>query len=174
VHSPKGGTSAIILALLAAISLPAATIEKRGAADWPTHNHFRFAAPLTAQVGTPVLVTQTLPANFNPDSLRVIAANSRDTVPSKVEWHAPNVEVSWLSAGPATYHVYFDLAAEGETARLAAPAMVGTGDRVTYGQAGVRGRLSVGLWAHPVALDFDNDGNRRSRVAGRGSTGRGR
>jgi len=37
--------------------------------------------------------------------------------------------------------------------------MVGTGDRITYGRAGVRSRLSVGLWAHPVALDYDGDGN---------------
>ena len=38
------------------------------------------------------------------------------------------------------------------------PAMIGTGDRVTYGTAGVRGRLAVGLWAHPVAIDLDEDG----------------
>ena len=36
--------------------------------------------------------------------------------------------------------------------------MIGSGDRVTYGTAGVRGRLAVGLWAHPVAFDMDGDG----------------
>jgi hypothetical protein len=55
--------------------------------------------------------------------------------------------------------VYFDVHGAGETERMAEPAMVGAGDRITYGHAGVRGRLSVGLWAHPVALDFDGDGN---------------
>jgi hypothetical protein len=41
---------------------------------------------------------------------------------------------------------------------LAQPAMIGNGDRVTYGRAGVRGRLAVGLWPHPVAFDYDGDG----------------
>ena len=36
--------------------------------------------------------------------------------------------------------------------------MVGTGDRITYGRAGVRNKLAVGLWGHPAALDFDGDG----------------
>jgi hypothetical protein len=34
-----------------------------------------------------------------------------------------------------------------------------TGDRITYGRPGVRGRLAVGLWAYPAPLDFDSDGN---------------
>ena len=37
--------------------------------------------------------------------------------------------------------------------------MVGTGDPITYGRAGVQGSLAVGLWAHPAVLDFDGDGN---------------
>jgi hypothetical protein len=41
----------------------------------------------------------------------------------------------------------------------AEPAMIGTGERITYGRAGVRGKLSVGLWAYPAPLDFDGDGS---------------
>lgn len=156
-RAPRRVTLFLLLSLAAI--LPAATVEKRGAADWPTINHFRFAAVVSSPAGTPLLVSEDLPPGFNPDSVRVIAADTRNIVASKVEWHTPRAEIGWISAGPATYHVYFDIAAGGETARLAAPAMVGTGDRVTYGHAGVKGRLSVGLWAHPVALDFDGDGN---------------
>ena len=39
------------------------------------------------------------------------------------------------------------------------PALVGDGSRVTYGRDGVRGKLAVGLWPHPGALDFDGDGD---------------
>ncbi len=39
------------------------------------------------------------------------------------------------------------------------PALVGDGSRVTYGREGVRGKLAVGLWPHPGALDFDGDGD---------------
>ncbi|MGD0774237.1 MAG: VCBS repeat-containing protein [Candidatus Solibacter sp.] len=145
--------------LAAACAVPAATIERRGASPWPTRNHLRFASTLDAPRGTPVLAQENLPAGFNPDSVRVIGPLSDGILPSKVDWRVPEATVSWVSAGPGTYRVYFDLAADGETERLAAPAMVGTGDRITYGRAGVKGRLSVGLGAHPVALDFDGDGN---------------
>lgn len=37
--------------------------------------------------------------------------------------------------------------------------MVGAGDRITYGRPGVRGRLAVGLWAFPAAIDMDGDGD---------------
>jgi VCBS repeat protein len=39
------------------------------------------------------------------------------------------------------------------------PALVGDGSRVTFGRDGVRGKLAVGLWPHPGALDFDGDGD---------------
>ncbi|MCX6627679.1 MAG: VCBS repeat-containing protein, partial [Candidatus Solibacter sp.] len=143
----------------AACALPAATIERRGSNPWPTRNHLRFATPVDAPRGTPVLVPQELPAGFNSDSVRVIGPGSGDPLPSKVDWRVPQARIGWVSGGPGTYHVYFDLGAEGETERIAAPAMMGSGDRLTYGRGGVKGRLSVGLWAHPVALDFDGDGN---------------
>ena len=41
----------------------------------------------------------------------------------------------------------------------AEPALIGTGERITYGRARVRGKLSVGLWAYPAPLDFDGDGS---------------
>ncbi|MGH9627366.1 MAG: FG-GAP repeat domain-containing protein, partial [Bryobacteraceae bacterium] len=100
-----------------------------------------------------------LPAGFNPDSVRVLAEDSKDVLPVKVDWRTPSARISWRSTGPGTYFVYFDEGAEGETERLPEPAMIGTGDRVTFGRTGVRGRLAVGLWAYPAALDFDGDGS---------------
>jgi hypothetical protein len=47
------------------------------------------------------------------------------------------------------------LAASAAVVYPAAPIM---GERMTYNRAGVRGRLAVGLWPHPVAFDYDGDG----------------
>jgi hypothetical protein len=150
---------AILLFVAAGCLSPAAIIEKRTGDAWPTRNSMRFAVSVTAPRGTPVAATESLARNFNPDSVRVIGPVSREIIPSKVDWRIPRVRVSWVSRGAGTYHVYFDVHGAGETERMADPAMVGAGDRITFGRAGVRGRLSVGLWAHPVALDFDGDGN---------------
>lgn len=79
-------------------------------------------------------------------------------IPSKTEWRVPKARVSFRSTGAAAYRITFDEGQRGETQRLAAPAMVGTGDRITYGRAGVKGKLAVGLWGHPAPLDFDGDG----------------
>ena len=148
----------LFLLLLCTLLLPAAGIERRGGEAWPTKNGLRFAVAVSAPAGIPVTATEKLPAAFNPDSVRVLRAGSAAVIPSKTEWRAPSASVSFLSQGPGTYHVYFDVRGAGETERLAAPAMVGTGDRVSYGTAGVRGRLSVGLWAYPAAIDMDGDG----------------
>lgn len=139
--------------------MEAAIVESRGGAAWPTRDQLRIAAPVHAARGIPVLAEENLPAEFNPDSVRVIGPGAAEIIPAKVDWRTPRAKVSWISRGAGTYHVYFDLHGSGETDRLPAPAMVGTGDRITYGRAGVKGRLSVGLWAHPAALDFDGDGN---------------
>jgi len=37
--------------------------------------------------------------------------------------------------------------------------MPGDGSRISYGRPGVRGPVAVGLWAHPAAIDIDNDGD---------------
>jgi len=136
-----------------------ATVETRRAGDWPTRNHMRIAVTVNAARGVPVLAIEKLPADFNPDSVRVTGPDSRDIIPCKVEWHTPEAQVSWISRGAGAYFVYFDSGRSGETERLAAPAMVGTGDPITYGRVGVHGALAVGLWAHPAVLDFDGDGN---------------
>ncbi|MBI4876263.1 MAG: VCBS repeat-containing protein [Acidobacteria bacterium] len=146
------------LPLVFACLLHAAAIEHRGAAAWPTRNHLRIAVVVDAPAGHPVRLTAEAPARFNPDSVRVLTAGSSAVLPSKVEWRNPSLEVSWISAGPGTYHVYFDERGAGETERLTPPAMIGAGDRITCGRPGVRGRLSVGLWAYPAALDMDADG----------------
>jgi hypothetical protein len=149
------------LAALLAASLFAAepAIERRGAAAWPTRNHMRVAVRATYPAGEPVLLTRTVPAAFNPDSVRVTGPDSTAPVPAKVEWHTPRMSVCWRSAGPGTYHVYFDEDRAGETVRAPEPAMVGAGDRITFGKPGVIGDLAVGLWVYPGIIDFDRDGN---------------
>ena len=135
-----------------------ATIENRGESDWPTRNHMRVVVHVRAERGTPVVAAETLPGDFNPDSVRVMGPASGNAIDAKVDWRTPQARVSWASQGPGAYAIYFDTGRKGETERLTAPAMAGTGDRITYGRVGVKGRLSVGLWAHPVAFDFDGDG----------------
>ncbi|HTM51018.1 MAG TPA: VCBS repeat-containing protein [Bryobacteraceae bacterium] len=150
----------LVFLLAPAILLPAAVkIEQRDVALWPTGNTLRFRHPDSTPKGRPVWVDTELPAKFNPDSLRILPDSSTISIPAKVEWRAPKARISWLSTGAAVYTVYFDLGNGGETRRAPEPAMIGTGDRVTYGRLGVRGKLAVGLWGHPVALDFDYDGN---------------
>ena len=104
--------------------------------------------------GAPIAVDLTVPAGFNPDSVRVIPDGGTSAIPSKTDWRTPAARISFISTGARGYSISYGGAAE----RAAEPAMVGTGDRITYGRAGVRGRLSVGLWAYPAALDFDGDG----------------
>lgn len=152
--------SALFVLTVAAAALSAApVIEQRGPADWPTKNRQRVRVTSEAPVGRPVWVDAELPLNFSPDSVRVLAEGSVIPLGAKTEWRQPHARVSWLSSGARAYHVYFDEARGGETARLIEPAMIGTGDRLTYGRPGVRGRLAVGLWAYPAPLDFDGDGN---------------
>jgi hypothetical protein len=175
VSVPRLALAAIVLSMAAASALlqlrthaqsaiPQREIEQRGSASWPTRNHFRLAVVSQAAAGLPVWVEAELPPDFNPDSVRVLqAAGARpvgaDVIPAKVSWKTPRAFVSWKSTGPATYHVYFDTAANGETARLVEPAMVGAGERISYGRPNVRGRLAVGLWAHPAPMDVDGDGD---------------
>lgn len=147
-----------LLALLPLLS-SAYDVERRGTAQWPTANHLRITHTSSTAAGVPIAVDFSAPAGFNPDSVRVLAAGSSAVIPSKTEWRRPNARVSFASTGAAAYHLYFDEARNGEMKRLAAPAMVGTGDRITYGRDGVRGNLAVGLWGHPAPLDFDGDGN---------------
>jgi hypothetical protein len=150
-----------VLLLVAAMLAPAAAaanIERRGADEWPTRNQFRITVNSQARRGVPVLVSEPLSLDFNPDSVRVIGPEPGVRIPSKVEWRRPQAQVSWVSRGSGVYRIYFDVRSEGETERLAEPAMVGTGDAITYGRAGVRGALAAGLSAHAAALDFDGDG----------------
>jgi len=133
-------------------------IERRGAASWPTRNSLRAAIRSDAPAGHPAAATLEAPAELNPDSARLIAPDGA-LAACKLEWRRPRLTASWISRGPGTYYLYFDVRGSGETERLPAPAMVGTGDRVSYGRAGVRGKLAVGLWAYPAALDADGDGD---------------
>ncbi|MEK7405665.1 MAG: VCBS repeat-containing protein [Acidobacteriota bacterium] len=153
----------LLVGLAAAVALQGqlrgAQIEGRGAQAWPTANHLRIRKSSDAPARQPVLVEAELPRDFNADSVRVLAEGSTSVLPAKVDWRAPLARISWLSAGAGAYFVYFDRGASGETERLPEPAMIGAGERVSFGRAGVRGRLAVGLWAHPVALDFDRDGD---------------
>ncbi len=150
----------LLLAAAATGAQPAIEgIERRGAANWPTANHWRVRVASDRPAAVPVWMDSPLPADFNPDSVRVLVEGTNAVVPAKVEWRRPNARISWLSTGARAYVVYFDVAGGGESARPTEPAMIGTGDRLTYGRPGVRGRLAVGLWSHPAPMDFDRDGN---------------
>ncbi len=134
-------------------------IEDRGNATWPTANHYRLRHPSSAPAGHPILLETDLPPAFNPDSLRILAEGASQPLPAKIEWRVPSARISWLSTGAPTYFLYFDTASRGETFRLAEPAMIGTGDRLTYGRVGVRAKLTTGLYSHPAAIDIDDDGD---------------
>ena len=161
----------LMAAMLALRSVAAPiVIEQRSGGNWPTANHYRFRHASTIPAREPVLVVADLPSAFSPDSLRIIAAGSTAIVPAKVEFRNPSARVSWLSTGASEYFIYFDHGKAGETKRGPELAMVGTGDRITYGVPGVRGKLAIGLWAYPAALDFDGDGAIDIIVADRKST----
>jgi hypothetical protein len=120
-------------------------------------SYFLLAFSLHAQIittpaGYPTYTEIVTTANFNPDTVKVTLNGKPAEV--KVDWHHPKARISWLSLGPGEYKITND----GHT-RQTEPAMVGTGDRITYGRPGVKGRVGVGLYAHPGAIDFDNDGN---------------
>ena len=141
------------------------TIEQRDDADdtqvWTTANSYRAVVKSSAPKGAPVLVELKLSAAFNPDSVRVIERGAARLIPAKVDWRVPHASISWRTRGPGTYDIYFDNggnASRGETKRLVEPAMVGAGERITYGRAGVRGKVAVGLQPHAAAIDFDEDG----------------
>ncbi len=152
-----------ILQLAAAVfiaspGMAAPNIEQRGSAVWPNANHFRFAYPGGVPAGQPVWVDVTLPAGLFPDSVRVFGLGTKP-LPAKTEWRTPQARISWISDNSPSYFVYFDTGKAGETVRLPEPSMIGAGDRITYGRPGVRGKLAVGLWAHPAPIDMDKDGN---------------
>lgn len=147
-----------LLIVFAVLSADGQT-ENRGSADWPTANHMRVRSAVVRPPGTPIAVDLKLSSGFNPDSVRVMAEGGTRILPSKTEWKNPNARVSFHSTGATSYWIYFDEGNRGETERLAAPAMVGTGDRITYGRAGVRNRVAVGLQARPAVLDVDGDGD---------------
>ena len=66
--------------LLAAAALAPAAASNR--------NHLRVAVAVTQPAGHPHLYRGTLPAGFNPDSVRVLAPDAAP-VPAKVECHTP-------------------------------------------------------------------------------------
>ena len=113
---------------------------------------------MAALASAPVAVDFVAPSGLNPDSVRVLTPGKTESLPLKVEWRNPKARVSFLSTGAGLYSVYFDEGGKGETERAPEPAMIGTGDRITYGRPGVRGNVAVGLWPHPTAFDVDGDG----------------
>jgi hypothetical protein len=109
-----------------------------------------------APAGQPVWIDLTLAESFDPDSVRVQAAGAEPV--AKVEWRVPRARIQWRSTGASEYTVSYDTSGQGGWKRLTPPAMVGAGDRVTYGREGVRDKAAVGLWAYPTAFDMDGDG----------------
>ncbi len=145
--------------LLALTANANAEVERRGNARWPTTNHFRTRVAVATPAGMPMAAEFTGPLALNPDSVRVVPDGAVEPVAAKIDWRMPNGRVSFVSTGTTGYGIYFDEGSQGETQRLTPPAMIGTGDRITYGRAGTRGRLAVGLQPRPAALDADGDGD---------------
>lgn len=104
-----------------------------------------------APAGAPAWVDIQVPANFDPAAIRVTRAGQ--TAPAKVEWRGSQARISWISLGAGVYTIDST-----RQSALPEPAMIGTGDRITFGRPGVRGRLAVGLYAHPGAVDINGDG----------------
>ena len=118
-----------------------------------------------APAGVPVRMEIPVSRGFEMDLLRLYEEDGRKPIPVKVDYHRPSAWLYFVSSGAKKYVATWDVFRQGETERIAAPAMVGSGDRVTYGRAGVRGKLSVGLYSHAIALDWDNDGDMDLLVA---------
>jgi hypothetical protein len=112
-----------------------------------------------APAGVPVRLEIPVTAGFSAASVRLYSDPDSTPLRVKVEYRRPTAWLHFRSTGASRYRVTWDTGRLGETEPLTPPAMVGTGDRVTYGKPGVRGKLSVGLYAHPAALDWDNDGD---------------
>ncbi|MFN0103733.1 MAG: FG-GAP repeat domain-containing protein [Bryobacteraceae bacterium] len=109
--------------------------------------------------GTPVRLEIPAARGFSVDSLRLYEEAGRKPIPVKVEYRRPSAVLHFVSTGAGKYVATWDAFGQGETERIPALAMVGSGDRVTYGRTGVRGKLAVGLYSHPAAIDWDNDGD---------------
>lgn len=127
---------------------------------WKTLNHFRVAVDSDAARGVPIVAEVAVAPAFNPDSVRVFEIETANIIDAKVEWRTPMARIMWKSTGVQRYEVYFDNGSDGETERLTEPAMVGAGDRVSYGRPNVRGRLGTGLHPHPAPVDMDGDGDK--------------
>jgi hypothetical protein len=107
---------------------------------------------VSAPQGAPAWLDIQADTSFDAAKVRVLSNGKR--APAKVEHRGNQARVSWLSLGPGQYTID-----QGGDAISFEPAMIGTGDRVTFGRPGVRGRLAVGLYAQPGAVDKDSDGD---------------
>ena len=81
--------------------------------------------------------------NCRPGSIPIRCASlDRDRAtssPAKVEWRTPQAQVSCCLAGPGRITYISIPAAPARPSAWLPPAMVGTGDPITYGRAGVTG-----------------------------------
>ena len=150
--------SACLAGMLAG-AVSGAEIEQRGQEDWPTANHFRIRYASEAPARQPVLLESKFPSDFDPDSVRVLKEGSAEIIPAKVDWRAGTARISWISTGAASL---LRLLRRARPRRDRAPRCAGHGRAPATASAtdepASSGRLAVGLWAHPVALDFDGDG----------------
>ena len=106
-----------------------------------------FVYESKAPAGQPLRLVLDLPMG---DPAQVSA--DRRAIPTKSDWRNAKLTVSWISTGAPRYTI------DPCCASLPEPAMVGTGDRVTFGRPGVIGKLAVGLYAHPAVIDINGDG----------------
>jgi len=109
--------------------------------------------------GFPIRLEIPAARGFSPDSVRLYEEATRKPIPVKIDFRRPSAVLHFLSTGAGKYVVTWDAFGQGETERQTAPAMVGSGDRVTFGRSGVKGKLAVGLYSHAAAIDWDGDGD---------------
>ena len=102
--------------------------------------------PLNVPPGHPVALETPL------DAPAAQVLSSGRPLPAKIDFRGPHSRLFFLSQGPGNYTVQ-------PGPPTPEPALIGAGDRVTYGRPHVRARLGVGLYAHPGALDMDADGD---------------
>jgi len=81
--------------------------------------------------GFPIRLEIPAARGFSVDSVRLYEEVSRNPIPVKVEYRRPSAALHFLSTGAGKYVVTWDSFGQGETERQLAPAMVGSGDRVT-------------------------------------------
>ncbi len=88
----------------------------------------------------------------------VADAESGTEIPCKVQQHKDKRFVFWTRTDDGTKAHRYTVTPNG-TSALNPPVFVGAGDMLSYGRRGVVADLGIGLWATPMPIDWDGDGD---------------